>query len=101
MQTTGKYVNGMTTIYRLNFKPLNNPESDTVEEMVHRVSRYFADNPQILGVELFTTDDEGNQAVVGYIRNPSMKSLFNDVHQSIKSYETLNKPRTVEIRPRP
>ena len=84
-----------------DIQPLNNPESDTVEEMVHRVSQYFAHNPQLLGVELITVDDDGNKCVVGYIRNPSMKSLFNDVHTAIKSYETRNKPRTVEIRQKP
>jgi hypothetical protein len=84
-----------------DIQPLNNPQSDTVEEMVHRVSRYFADNPQLLAVELITIDEDGNRRVVGYIRNPSMKSLFDDIHTSIKIYETLNKPRTVEIRPRP
>ena len=97
MQTTGKSVTGMM-MQRFDIEPLNNPESDTVEEMVHRVSQHFADNPQLLGVELITVDDDGNRCVVGYIRNPSMKSLFNDVHTAIKSYETRNKPRTVEVR---
>lgn len=99
MQTTGKSVIG-PIMQRFDIEPLKNPESDTVEEMVHRVSQHFAENPQLLGVELITVDDDGNKCVVGYIRNPSMKSLFNDVHTAIKSYETRNKPRTVEVRPR-
>jgi len=84
-----------------DFNPLNNLQADATEAMVHRVSRYFADNPQILAVELIALDEDGNRHVVGYIRNPSMKSLFDDIHTSIKTYETHTKPRTVEIRPRP
>ena len=97
----GRYVTGMDRFNKYDFQPLDNPETDTVETMVLRLSKYFADNPQILGVELFTTNEEGNRSMVGYVRNPSMKSLFNDVHQAINGHETRIKPRTVEIRPRP
>ena len=97
----GRYVTGMDRFNKYDFQPLDNPETDTVETMVLRLSKYFADNPNVLGVELFTTDVDGNKSWVGYVRNPSMKSLFNDVHQAINSHETRTKPRTVEIRPKP
>jgi hypothetical protein len=85
----------------VDIRPLNNPGSDDVERMVYKASRYFAENPDVLGVELFVTHDDGTSTVIGYVRNPAMKSLFADVHQIMGDHARNTKPRTVEVRPKP
>lgn len=85
----------------IDIRPLKNPCSDEVERLAYKTSKYFSENPDVLGVELFVRHDDGTKTVVGFVRNPAMKSLFNDVHQIFGDHARKTKPRTVEVKFKP
>lgn len=96
MQTTGKFVNGMI-MKDVNFLRVY-PEDNTLEQLAYDISLFFAENPRAMGVEVFVNSADGTPKPIGLVRNPAMRSVFEDTFALYNKWERNTKVRTVEVR---
>ncbi len=77
------------------------PESNTVEQLAYDISMYFEKNPSAIGVEVFVDSADGTPKPIGLVRNPAMKSVFEDASAIYDRHKRDSQYRTVEVRIKP
>lgn len=77
------------------------PESNTLEQLAYDINIYFEKNPSAIGVEVFVEGADGTPKPIGLVRNPAMKSVFEDASAIYDKYKRESKERTVEVRLKP
>ena len=77
------------------------PESNTLEQLAYDINIYFEKNPSAIGVAVFVEGADGTPKPIGLVRNPAMKSVFEDASAIYDKYKRESKERTVEVRLKP
>jgi hypothetical protein len=77
------------------------PGSNTLEQLAQDINTYFNENPSAIGVEVFVDNKDGTPKPIGFVRNPAMKSIFEDASSIYDKYKRESQERTVEVRIKP